>query len=77
MSEIKHYVYPPIGVEHYGEIIDSKDNYDVSECKTCGFKYVIPISTPEELDKLYIDELKNMQERFMGLFYKYGRNNTL
>ena len=43
MSNIKHYIYPPTGIEHYGEIIDSKDNFDVIECKTCGFKYIIPI----------------------------------
>jgi len=34
MSEIKHYIYPPTGMEHHSEVIDSKDNHDVIECKT-------------------------------------------
>jgi len=29
MSEIKHYIYPQIGVKHYGEAIDSKEGFDV------------------------------------------------
>jgi len=53
MSEIKHYIYPSTGVEHYGEIIDSKDGFDVIGCNTCGFKHVIPIPTPEEMNKYY------------------------
>ncbi len=56
MSEIKHYIYPPTGVEHYGEIINFKDGYNVIECKTCEFKHVIPIPTSEELGKLYKEE---------------------
>ncbi len=62
MSNIKHYIYPPKGVEHYGEIIDSKDGYDVIECKTCGFKHVIPIPTSEELDKLYKEEFYSTEK---------------
>ena len=56
MSEIKHYIYPQTGVKHYGEVIDSKDGFDVIECKTCGFKHVIPIPTQEELKELYEKE---------------------
>lgn len=62
MSEIKHYIYPPTGVEHYGEIIDSKDGFDVIECKACGFKHVIPIPTSEELDKLYKEEFYSTEK---------------
>ncbi len=62
MSEIKHFIYPPTGVEHYGEVVDSKDGFDVIECKICGFKHVIPIPTPEELDKLYKDKFYSTEK---------------
>ncbi len=52
MSEIKHFIYPPTGVEHYSEAIDPKDRFDVIECKVCEFKHTIPISTQGELGKL-------------------------
>lgn len=53
MSEIKHFVYPPTGVEHYGEVIDSKEGFDVIECEICGFRHIVPIPTDEELDRYY------------------------
>ncbi|GAI77011.1 unnamed protein product, partial [marine sediment metagenome] len=62
MSEIKHFIYPPTGAEHHGEAIDSKDGYDVIECEACGFKHVIPIPTPEELDKLYKEEFYSTEK---------------
>ena len=34
MPEMKHFVYPPTGVEHHGEVIDTKEGFDVIECKT-------------------------------------------
>lgn len=42
--------------EHFGEVIDSKDGIDVIECKGCGFKHIVPLPTPEELEKLYQGE---------------------
>jgi 2-polyprenyl-3-methyl-5-hydroxy-6-metoxy-1,4-benzoquinol methylase len=39
--------------KHIGRIIDSKDNFDVIECITCGFKHIIPLQTPEQLTKFY------------------------
>ena len=62
MSNIKHYIYPPTGVEHYGGTIDSKDGFDVIECETCGFKHVVPIPTPEELNKLYKEEFYSTEK---------------
>jgi len=59
MSNIKYFIYPPTGIEHYGEIIDSKDNFDVIECKTCGFKHVIPIPTEKEIEQYYKDTYYN------------------
>lgn len=62
MPKTKHFIYSPTGVEHYGEVIDSKDGFDVIECKTCGFKHVIPIPTPEELNKLYKEEFYSTEK---------------
>ncbi len=50
---IKHFTYPATDIEHIGEVIDTKAGFDMIECKTCGFKHVIPIPTPEELGELY------------------------
>ncbi len=62
MSNIEHYIYPPTGTKHFGETIDSKNGFDVIECTTCGFKHVIPIPTPEELDKLYKEEFYSTEK---------------
>ncbi len=62
MPEMKHFVYTPTGVEHHGEVIDTKEGFDVIECKTCGFKHVIPIPTPEELEKLYKEEFYSTEK---------------
>lgn len=62
MPETKHFVYPPTGVEHYGEVIDTKEGFDVIECETCGFKHVIPIPTPDELEKLYKEEFYSTEK---------------
>jgi len=62
MSETKHFVYPPTGVEHHGEVIDSKEGFDVIECETCGFKHIIPIPTPEELEKLYKEKFYSTEK---------------
>ena len=62
MSKIKHFVYSPTGVEHYGEVIDTKEGFDVIECEVCGFKHIIPIPTPEELDELYKEEFYSTEK---------------
>lgn len=62
MSEIKHFVYPSTGVEHYGAVIDSKEGFDVIECETCGFKHIIPIPTPEELNKFYKEDFYSIKK---------------
>ncbi len=69
MSEIKHYIYPPTGVKHYGEVIDSKNGFDVIECKACGFKHVIPIPSSNELNKFYKKKYYE-QERKKNYFGK-------
>lgn len=55
MSGQRTFIHPQTRVEHEGDLIDSKGGFDVIECRTCGFKHVIPLPTQEELDKLYRD----------------------
>lgn len=38
---------------HSGTIIDSVKGFDVIECEACGFKHIVPIPTPAELDQVY------------------------
>ncbi|MFD2168141.1 class I SAM-dependent methyltransferase [Thalassotalea euphylliae] len=42
--------------EHTGPVIDHRNGFDVIECEQCGFKHVMPLPTPEELDELYRHE---------------------
>jgi SAM-dependent methyltransferase len=39
--------------DHSGAVLDSVDGFDVIECERCGFKHIVPIPTPEELDEAY------------------------
>ncbi|WP_418791009.1 class I SAM-dependent methyltransferase [Phosphitispora sp. TUW77] len=39
--------------EHSGEVMDSVNGYDVIDCKECGFKHIIPLPTPEEIEAAY------------------------
>lgn len=41
---------------HAGNIIDTKNNFDVIECKGCLFKHIVPIPTEDELKKIYEDD---------------------
>ena len=62
MFEIKHFIYTPTGMEQHGEVIDSKNGFDVIEYKTCGFKHIIPIPTSEEIDKLHKEEFYSTEK---------------
>ncbi|HEY3272831.1 MAG TPA: class I SAM-dependent methyltransferase [Methanocella sp.] len=50
------HVYQPNKSVHSGAVIDVKDGYEVIDCKSCGFRHVIPIPTPEQLSKLYAED---------------------
>ncbi|MBI2353863.1 MAG: class I SAM-dependent methyltransferase [Deltaproteobacteria bacterium] len=41
---------------HCGEILDSVAGFDIIECRTCGFRHITPIPTPEELEKVYRED---------------------
>jgi len=61
-KNIKHFTYNPTGGEHTGAVIDSKEGFDIIECETCGFKHVVPIPTPEELNNLYKKEFYSTEK---------------
>ena len=39
--------------QHEGEVLDTVDGFDVIDCAACGFKHIVPIPTPEEMDEAY------------------------
>lgn len=39
--------------EHEGEIIVSKNGFDVIDCEICGFKHITPVPTEDELNNTY------------------------
>lgn len=41
---------------HKGPILESVNNFDVIDCSLCGFKHIVPIPTPEELQNAYKHE---------------------
>lgn len=41
---------------HEGAIVQSVEAFDVIECRACGFKHVVPMPTPEELERAYKHE---------------------
>jgi len=41
---------------HEGEVLDSVGGFDVVECLGCGFKHIVPVPTPEQLDAVYRQE---------------------
>ncbi|MBN2374039.1 class I SAM-dependent methyltransferase [bacterium] len=47
MAEIKEWQ------THKGLLLDSVNGYDVIECEGCGFKHIVPIPNPEELESTY------------------------
>ena len=44
------------GEQHVGKVLNSKNGFDIIECQTCGFKHIIPIPTPSELENVYKNE---------------------
>ena len=41
---------------HSGPLLDSINGFDVIVCQTCGFTHVIPVPSPEDLERIYRDE---------------------
>jgi SAM-dependent methyltransferase len=38
---------------HEGPLLDSAKGFDVIDCRECGFRHIVPIPAPEELDEIY------------------------
>lgn len=49
---------------HRGQILDSKNGFDVIECEVCEFKHIIPIPTKQELKNIYRDEYYTREKPF-------------
>ncbi len=44
----------PINLQNCtGPVLDTVKGFDVIECKTCGFKHILPVPTADELQKIY------------------------
>lgn len=41
---------------HLGEVLDSKNDFDVINCEKCKFNHIVPLPTEDELKKIYEDE---------------------
>lgn len=60
------------GMVHSGLCLGTKDEYDVIECSSCGFKHVIPIPTDEFLSEYYKNDFikKRLDKVSSAKFYK-------
>lgn len=48
--------------DHRGAVLDSVKDFDVIECETCGFKHIVPIPTPAELEAVYRQEYYSVEK---------------
>lgn len=63
MNNINHITYTSKdGKKHEGKTLDEKNGYTVIECKTCGFKHIVPIPEKELLNKLYKEEFYSSEK---------------
>jgi SAM-dependent methyltransferase len=42
--------------------MDSQEGFDVIDCETCGFRHIVPIPTPEELEHVYRQEYYSLEK---------------
>lgn len=42
--------------DHGGPVLDAARGFDVIHCGRCGFRHVVPVPTPEELDQVYRED---------------------
>ena len=50
------------GCKHHGAVLESKNGFDIIECKECKFKHIIPIPSNEELKDLYTHEYYDLEK---------------
>ncbi len=42
--------------DHEGQVLDLVNGFEVIDCTVCGFKHIVPIPTPEELEGKYRED---------------------
>ncbi len=42
--------------DHHGPTVDQLGGFDVIDCGACGFRHVVPLPTPAELEAIYSEE---------------------
>ena len=50
--------------EHYGNVIDEKNDIKVIDCEKCGFKHIFPIPDQCELDKFYEKQYRKVDSNY-------------
>lgn len=44
------------GSDHTGAVVAQAGGFDVIECEACGFRHLLPVPTPQELEQVYRHE---------------------
>ena len=39
--------------QHQGPVVDTREGFEVIECRICGFRHIVPLPTAEELEQVY------------------------
>lgn len=58
---------------HHGDVLDSVGGFDVIDCESCGFKHIVPIPTPEQLDEVYRKEYYSSEK---PLYFERAREDA-
>lgn len=48
--------------EHSGVLCDEANGFELIDCRPCGFRHIIPIPTPEELEEIYREEYYSLEK---------------
>ncbi len=49
-------------MKHHGQQLDTVGGFQVIDCVSCGFKHILPIPTPQELEELYRTDYYSVQK---------------
>lgn len=47
---------------HQGVVLDTVRGFDVIDCEACGFRHIVPIPAPGELEAVYRDEYYSVEK---------------
>ena len=69
MVEVMHYkknnVMHRKWKNHSGEILSSKDGFDVINCEVCKFNHIVPLPSESELKKLYDESFYEEKDQYI------------